>query len=257
MDNNFSLNVKDNITNLVKCLENTNTTVNELQILDTSFEEWTELLSKSSKILGCIYKTYNFSQLLIFKKFIKGLASQINSENPIDSQSKEKLYDYLSKEQNIEFIYTTVRKSLTANSLKCTQLLAIIVGEILQKQLEMNIENITIIDALHSLNDYDLINFYKIYSTIIESGSKKIRLDKLYTILPKNSIQISINKLVNLQIFLQDTITIHQGFRFGGDEDDPLNTIMNDDEKFLSIYEISDKLFDLVEKTKGEILFLG
>ena len=94
MDNNFSLNVKDNITNLVKCLENTNTTVNELQILDTSFEEWTELLSKSSKILGCIYKTYNFSQLLIFKKFIKGLASQINSENPIDSQSKEKLYDY-------------------------------------------------------------------------------------------------------------------------------------------------------------------
>ena len=121
----------------------------------------------------------------------------------------------------------------------------------------MNIENITIIDALHSLNDYDLINFYKIYSTIIESGSKKIRLDKLYTILPKNSIQISINKLVNLQIFLQDTITIHQGFRFGGDEDDPLNTIMNDDEKFLSIYEISDKLFDLVEKTKGEILFLG
>ena len=218
MDQNSLVPLKENLTNLVDWLEYVNT---------------------------------NISEKIIFKRFLKGLSSKINNQNIIDYKSKQKLDDYLSKQQNIEFVYNTIRKSLTANSLKCTELLAIIVGEILQKQLEMTQENITIIDALHSLNDYDLNNFYKIYKTMAENNFRRIRLDKLYEMISKDSIQISIYKLVNLQMFLQDSITIHQGFRFGGDEDDPLNTIMNDDEKFLSLYNISDKLFELLDKSKG------
>ncbi len=256
MDQNSLVPLKENLTNLVDWLEDVNTNINEFEIFDTSIEDWTEILSKSSKVIGGIAKIYNISEKIIFKRFLKGLSSKINNQNIIDYKSKQKLDDYLSKQQNIEFVYNTIRKSLTANSLKCTELLAIIVGEILQKQLEMTQENITIIDALHSLNDYDLNNFYKIYKTMAENNFRRIRLDKLYEMISKDSIQISIYKLVNLQMFLQDSITIHQGFRFGGDEDDPLNTIMNDDEKFLSLYDISDKLFELLDKSKGELLFL-
>lgn len=256
MDQNSLAPLKENLTNLVDLLEDVNTNINEFEILDTSLEDWSDILSKSSKVIGGIIKIYNISEKIIFRSFLKGLSSKINNQNIIDYKSKQKLDDYLSKQQNVEFVYNTIRKSLTANSLKCTELLAIIVGEILQKQLEITQENITIIDALHSLNDYDLNNFYKIYKTMIKNNFKKIRLDKLYEMILKDSIQISIRKLVNLQIFLQDTITIHQGLRFGGDEDDPLNTIMNDDEKFLSLYNISDKLFELLDKSKGELLFL-
>lgn len=257
MDQNSLVPLKENLTNLVNLLEDVSTNINELEIFDTSLEDWNDILSKSSKIIGGIIKIYNFSEKIIFKRFLKGLSSKINNQNIIDSKSKQKLDDYLSKQQNIEFVYNTIRKSLTANSLKCTELLAIIVGEVLQKQLEMTQENITIIDALHSLNDYDLNNFYKIYKIMTDNNFREIRLDKLYEIIPKNSIQISIRKLVNWQIFLQDSITIHQGMRWGDESEDPLNTIMKDSEKFLSLYNISDKLFELLDKSKGELLFLG
>lgn len=248
--------LKENLTTLVDWLESVNTNINEFEVFDTTLEDWSDILSKSSKIIGGIVKIYNFSEKIIFKRFLKGLSSKINNQNIIDYKSKQKLDGYLSNQQNIEFVYNTIRKSLTANSLKCTELLAIIVGEILQKQLYMTQENITIIDALHSLNDYDLNNFYKIYNTMTDNNFREIRLDKLYEMISKDSIQISIRKLVNWQIFLQDSITIHQGFRFGGDEDDPLNTIMNDDEKFLSLYNISDYLYNLLEQTKRPNYFL-
>lgn len=257
MDQNSLVPLKENLTNLVDWLEDVNTNINEFEVFDTSIEDWTEILSKSSKVIGGIAKIYNNLEKIMFKKFLKGLNSKINNQNIIDYKSRQKLDDYLSKQQNVEFVYNTIRKSLTANSLKCTELLAIIVGEILQKQLEMTQENITIIDALHSLNDYDLNNFYKIYKTMAENNFRRIRLDKLYEMIPKDSIQISVYKLVNLQIFLQNTITTHQGMRWGDENEDPLNTIMKDSEKFLSLYNISDKLFELLNKSKGELLFLG
>lgn len=102
----------------------------------------------------------------------------------------------------LHFLYNTIKKSLTANSLNSTELLAIIVGEILQKQIEMTPKNITIIAALHSMNNYDLDNFYKIYKSIFKTNSRTIRLDNLYCIVDKNKIRISINKLVNLQLII-------------------------------------------------------
>lgn len=257
MNQNSLVPLKENLTNLVDWLEDVNTNIDEFEIFDTSIEDWAEILSKSSRVIGGIAKIYNISEKIIFKRFLKSLSSKINNQNIIDYETRQKLDNYLSKKQNVEFVYTTIRKSLTANSLKCTELLAIIVGEILQKQLEMTQENITIIDALHPLNDYDLNNFYKIYKIMTDNNFREIRLDKLYEIIPKNSIQISIRKLVNWQIFLQDSITIHQGVRWGDENEDSLNTIMKDSEKFLSLYNISDKLFELLDKSKGELLFLG
>lgn len=178
-------------------------------------------------------------------------------DNPLTPEDKEKLDDYLCKENNISFIYNTIRKSLTANSLKCTELLGIIVGKLLRKQITMTQENITLINALHILTDFDLDNFYKLYTVISEKKLREIRLDKLYNLISKDEIDISIRKFVNWQLIFQDTITVHQGLRFGGDEDNPANTIMNDDEKFIILNSISDMFFELLKETKGEILFLG
>ena len=254
MDDNFLPSLKHSLTNLVSWLENTNTNVDNFKILDTSLEDWNNILEKSSKILGGLHKIYNLAQLYAFKKFLKGISSQISIDNPLTPKDKQKLENYLCKEDNISFIYNTIRKSLTANSLKCTELLAIIVGKLLKEQLEITPENIIIIDALHSLNDYDLTNFYKIYKVIYKIDDKRIRFDKLYSQVDKNIVQISIAKLVNLQLLKQDFITFYQSVVLGKD---PSNSIMEDSEKFLSIYNVSDLLFELLEETKGEILFLG
>lgn len=254
---NYLKTIKDNVNDFVNWLESSNNSINNSEILNIKIEDWSNIFSKGSKVIGTLAHIYNTTERIFFITFLKGVASQINNNNPLSSNTKQKLDDYLSKGKNLEFVYTTIRKSLTATSLKCTELLAIIVGEILKKQLTITPENITIIDALHTMNDYDLENFYKIYTAMSENGLKEIRLDKLYKLLPKSSFQISIRKLANLQIILQDPITIHQGLRFGGDEEDPLNTVMNDDEKFIIIYEISDKLFNLLEKTKSNILCLN
>lgn len=254
MDDNFLPSLKHSLTNLVSWLENTNTNVDNFKILDTSLEDWNNILEKSSKILGGLHKIYNLAQLYAFKKFLKGISSQISIDNPLTPKDKQKLENYLCKEDNISFIYNTIRKSLTANSLKCTELLAIIVGKLLKEQLEITPENIIIIDALHSLNDYDLTNFYKIYKVIYKIDDKRIRFDKLYSQVDKNIVQISIAKLVNLQLLKQDFITVYQSVVLGKD---PSNSIMEDSEKFLSIYNVSDLLFELLEETKGEILFLG
>ena len=112
MDQNSLVPLKENLTNLVDWLEDVNTNINEFEIFNTSIEDWTEILSKSSKIIGGIAKIYNISEKIIFKRFLKGLSSKINNQNIIDYKSKQKLDDYLSKQQNVEFVYNTIRKSL-------------------------------------------------------------------------------------------------------------------------------------------------
>ena len=257
MENNFLPSLRENLNHFIDWLENINTNINNFKILDAPLEDWNDMLEKSSKILGGLHRIYSFAQLYAFEKFLKGISSQISIDNPLTPKDKEKLDDYLCKENNISFIYNTIRKSLTANSLKCTELLGVIVGKLLREQIEMTQENIIIINALHSLTDYDLNNFYKIYKIIFQTEKNRIRLDKLYMEIKKEEIEISIISLVNSQVLFQDFVTIHQGMRWGDENIDPLNTIMKDSEKFISINNISHLLFELLEETKGEILFLG
>ena len=250
MENKFLTSLKTNLTNFVDWLKDTNTNIDEFEILDTSIEDWKEISSKTFKFLGGISKIYNISQQIIFKRFLKGIASKINNTNSIDSNSKQKLENFLSKSKNIEFVYTTIRKSLTANSLKCTELLAIIVGEILLKQLEMSPENITIIDALHNLNDYDLNNFYKIYTNLCTKQSSKERLDILCKEIDCN-IKLSLNKLVSEQLLVLEYAKL-------GINNSPVGTvygnIIQDNEKYILLNNISEILFNLLEKTKNQIL---
>ena len=257
MENNFLPSLRENLNHFINWLENINTNINNFKILDAPLEDWNDMLEKSSKILGGLHRIYSFAQLYAFEKFLKGISSQISIDNPLTPKDKEKLDDYLCKEDNISFIYNTIRKSLTANSLKCTELLGVIVGKLLRKQIEMTQENIIIINALHSLTDYDLNNFYKIYKIIFQTEKNRIRLDKLYMEIKKEEIEISIISFVNSQVLIQDFVTIQQGMRWGDENIDSLNTIMKDSEKFISINNISHLLFELLEETKGEILFLG
>ena len=257
MENNFLPSLRENLNHFIDWLENINTNINNFKILDAPLEDWNDMLEKSSKILGGLHRIYSFAQLYAFEKFLKGISSQISIDNPLTPKDKEKLDDYLCKENNISFIYNTIRKSLTANSLKCTELLGVIVGKLLRNQIEMTQENIIIINALHSLTDYDLNNFYKIYKIIFQTEKNRLRLDKLYMEIKKEEIEISIISLVNSQVLFQDFVTIQQGMRWGDENTDSLNTIMKDSEKFIYINNISFLLFKLLEETKGEVLFLG
>ena len=92
---------------------------------------------------------------------------------------------------------------------------------------------------------------------IFQTEKNRIRLDKLYMEIKKEEIEISIISFVNSQVLFQDFVTIQQGMRWGDENIDSLNTIMKDSEKFISINNISHLLFELLEETKGEILFLG
>ncbi len=253
MDKNALVPLKEYLTNLVNWLKNTNINIDEFEIIDTSFEDWGEIITKSSKVLGFVVKAYNSFQQIIFRKFIKGLAKKINNKEALDYASKQNLDDYLSKEKNLEFVYNTIRKSLTANSLKCTELLAIMVGEILLKQIEMSPENIIIIDALHVLNDYDLDNFYKIYNYLSNKDDNKERLDILYKEIG-DDIKLSISKLINTQLIIQEYAKL-------GINNSPVGTIYGnirkDDEKYIITYSISKKLFDLLNQANGQILFLN
>ena len=253
MDQNALVPLKEFLTNLVNWLKNTNINIDEFEIIDTSFEDWGEIITKSSKVLGFVVKAYNSFQQIIFRKFIKGLAMKINNKEALDYASKQNLDDYLSKKKNLEFVYNTIRKSLTANSLKCTELLAIIVGEILLKQIEMSPENIIIIDALHVLNDYDLDNFYKIYKYLSSKDDNKERLDILYKEIG-DDIKLSISKLINTQLIIQEYAKL-------GINNSPVGTIYGnirkDDEKYIITYSISKKLFDLLNQANGQILFLN
>lgn len=256
MNDNFADYLKNNLTNLVQSLEKANKNINDFNVFNVSIEDMTDILSKSSKILGATYQLYTLAQQNALKNFLKGISSQINLDNPLNPKDKQKLDDYLSKESNINFIYNTIRKSLTANSLKCTELLAVIVGNLSRKQIQMTQENIIVINALHSLTDFDLDNFYKIYKIISNTEKNRIRLDQLYIEIKKEEIEISVISLVNSQVIFQDFVTIQQGMRWGDENTDSLNTIMKDSEKFIYINNISLLLFKLLEATKGEVLFL-
>ena len=114
----------------------------------------------------------------------------------------------------------------------------------------MDIVTITIIDALSSMNDFDLEHFFKIYHYIVTSEEIKnkrvIRLDKLYEKVGKKNVSMSLNKLVNYQIFNQKFKTIDQGFSFNTTKPDEL---MGNDEIYIQLNSVSDELYSILKFT--------
>lgn len=241
---------KDKIINLVDFIENKYNDFKNTEILGMPIDTGMDIISDVNtgfQIIKSIYKSY---QKITFSKFLKGLSSQINSKNKLTEKEKIALNKYLSQDENIHFIFNTIKKSLNANSLKCTELLAIISGSLIKNQKEIDMNTIIIIDALASMNDFDLSNFFYIYKHIVTSEDYKhkrvIRLDKLYSEVGKRNVSISVNKLINYQIFDQRFKTVNQGLRFSSPEPDQL---MENDEIFIQLNSASDDLYSIIKFT--------
>jgi hypothetical protein len=70
------------------------------------------------------------------------------------------------KKENVHFISDIKENAMNAKRLKSSALLGIIAGNILNKESELSLDNISIIDSLKIMTDIDFDNFVLLYEYV-------------------------------------------------------------------------------------------
>ena len=117
-----------------------------------------------------IKQIWDFSQKIKYAAFIRGYEHK--KENPHLLNKFQKRMSKLTKnEKFMEFLFQTVLDAVNFRSSKASFILGMYVAEIIKDEKEINeasYENLLIINALKSLNDWDIKHFCNIYSFFVE-----------------------------------------------------------------------------------------
>lgn len=117
-----------------------------------------ELLEDSVSVLKLLNNSRKALILTKFKFFLKGL----NHESA-DKQSIEKLIDYVDNQAKAEIITNSFDKVITANSKLACCLMGLMLNDMIKTNEAVTQEELTILQALPMMNDYDVKNFHHLY----------------------------------------------------------------------------------------------
>lgn len=176
--------------------------------IDDYIEDVKDLTDTASDLLKPIQtfkKLYGTVRMVKFRRFLKSYSSQL--ENSFDSPDDltAKMANYLNSEKNLNFVYDTIDSALNTKSVICSSILGYLAGRILSKQLEPNMYDIIYINALRSLNDFELKSTIEIFDNT-NDWSKNHTVSK-NTYFSKNieSYEYTVQRLKGLLI-IRETI---------------------------------------------------
>ena len=90
-------------------------------------------------------KWYGFAKRQRFKVFLKSLSTEINEKNFVDANNVNKLKNYVTNDENVDFIVNTIDYSINSKCIKCSSLLGIYAGNILNKYKNIEYKDLQII----------------------------------------------------------------------------------------------------------------
>ncbi|MFN4149307.1 MAG: hypothetical protein ACK4IX_00035 [Candidatus Sericytochromatia bacterium] len=197
------------------------------------------------KFLFALRSTVKIKRL---KSFISDYAKTIENNEHISENRTEKLKDYFSKEKNIDCISEIIDSALISRSNKCSSLLGVLAGKLINEKRELTNIEVRISEALRIMLDIDLIHFHKLYNFIktvqIPSENKRsdFRTHDLYKETDIDSLNLNrfdlectIEKLKGIQVI---------GYKSGG--------FGNSGNSWGAFFfnENSKYLFELIDKSK-------
>lgn len=92
---------------------------------------------------------------------MKSLSTEINEKNFVDANNVNKLKNYVTNDENVDFIVNTIDYSINSKCIKCSSLLGIYAGNILNKYKNIEYKDLQIIEILKNMNDIELDRFKK------------------------------------------------------------------------------------------------
>ncbi|TWJ43933.1 hypothetical protein [Bacillus licheniformis] len=163
--------------------------------------EFVQLLSESSKLVGFLRSS---SELIVRKKFEAFLKGFSLDETPTEAQL-ERLIKYIDDETKAEFIADTFSKILLARSSKACVIMGSILNDVVENKDNLTHEHLTCINALMNFYDMDIENYKFLYDFLAdEPALRKKWFGLSYMInehnLNKSSIEITLEKSISTQI---------------------------------------------------------
>ena len=151
----------------------------KIEIIDNIIDEklfyrdYIDTAEELIKPLKAIGKVYEFAKKQRFKEFLKSISKEINENDFIDNNNVNKLKEYVSKDNNVDFIVNTIDYSINSRSIKCSSLLGFYARNILNKYKDIDYKDFHIKKKKKNIDDIEL-NIFK------EFVDKTLNFDKEY-----------------------------------------------------------------------------
>ena len=227
-----------NKDDIIKFIENIPSNV---EIIDDfidnklSYVDYSDTIEELVKPLKAIRNIYGFAKKQKFKIFLKSISTQINETNFVDINNVNKLQKYVLNDTNVDFIINTIDNSINSKSIKCSSLLGIYAGNILNKYKNIDYIDLQIIDILKNINDIEL-NVFK------EFVQKTLNIGEDYYV-PSDILNID---------NVEETFLIFNKFESYQMISRPNHLTVRDIDGQPTAFKVSyigKKLYDLLEKT--------
>ncbi|MEG9329227.1 hypothetical protein V6B16_14905 [Salinimicrobium catena] len=177
--------------------------VSELDdIIDSYFDPITDITDTAKDIftpIKIVHSLYTYNKKRKFKSFLKSYAKSLE-EGGIDTPEKtRRLYSYLEKRKNFNFINDTIESAINSKSIYGSMLLGYFAGKVFSQTLNITLKELITLEALKELNDYELSYFTKIYS--VADLSKTINVNDYKKELGNTFLyEITISRLIQLRM---------------------------------------------------------
>lgn len=213
---------------------------NKDALIDTNALELFDDISKGIKLIHTIGKTFD---LIKFNKFLKGLG-----KGEIREEDIEKLVNYIDNSSKADFIAQTFKKIVVSNSKNACCLLGLLYFEVVDKNKEINYEELIIYDALDKINDIDIDIFYELFRSFKLKEGEFITDEQIKAFvdnanISKSSVEVCLQKLGQLSLFKYDKI-----YKFDLGEDGNLYCTIPEFGFTYKISNITINFFDIVNK---------
>ena len=133
---------------LIKFIKNIPSNVEKIDDFIDNKLFYTDFLDTAEELvkpLKSIRKIYGFAKRQRFKVFLKSLSTEINEKNFVDANNVNKLKNYVTNDENVDFIVNTIDYSFNSKCIKCSSLLGIYAGNILNKYKNIEYKDLQII----------------------------------------------------------------------------------------------------------------
>ncbi|MGR6342639.1 hypothetical protein ACU5CE_33410 [Priestia megaterium] len=129
-----------------------------------------EFISEVTPYIKPAKQIWDYSQKIKYGAFIKGYEYKKDDPQLLDKFQK-RMSKLTENDKFMEFLFQTVSDAINSRSSNAAFILGIYIAEIIKGEKEIkepSYENLLIINALKSLNDWDIAHFNNIYSFFCE-----------------------------------------------------------------------------------------
>lgn len=179
-------------------------------IIDLALEpvkDYTDTLGDLAGPVKSLISIYNLKRKLSFRAFLINYSYQINNGYEINEKETKKLVSLFRNERNINYVSEIIDGAVNAKSLISSALLGVIAGKFIKNKPDITYRDLSIIESLKILTDFDIENFVVLYEYLetintAHEDTKEYRTQDFYNkenkCTPKverESIEFTIEKL--------------------------------------------------------------